>query len=331
MRQLRTPSIRRRHPDDVLVWVVGAGGLLGAALVRQFSGPLGNGHDIHLPGSLPWGDERALARALGEEAQRFQAAAGSEPWAVVWAAGQASTSSSDAQALGELRALELLIASIEQHRPIGHGAFFLSSSAGGVYAGSMNPPFTSHTAPAPLSAYGRLKLAQEELVTRRLGDHMAVIVGRFSNLYGPGQDLAKLQGLVSRLALAAVTREPVSMFVSLDTLRDYLFVDDAAAIASLHLEAALDAPYGSRIVVIASGQPTPLGRIIHTVEDVARVRIPIAYGSHASASAQALDLRLQPSDSNTTARYVVTTLPAGVRRVLDDIAARHQAAAVASR
>ena len=54
------------------------------------------------------------------------------------------------------------------------------------------------------------------------------MIGRFSNLYGPGQNLGKLQGLISRLALSAVTRQPINIFVPLDTIRDYVYVDDAA-------------------------------------------------------------------------------------------------------
>ena len=50
----------------------------------------------------------------------------------------------------------------------------------------------------------------------------AVLVGRIANLYGPGQNLAKPQGLVSQLCLANLTGQPLSIYVSLDTLRDYL-------------------------------------------------------------------------------------------------------------
>ena len=91
-------------------------------------------------------------------------------------------------------------------------------------------PFTEHTTPAPISAYGRAKLRSEEIATEfavRTGS--ALLVGRLSNLYGPGQDITKPQGLISQLCRAQLTRQPLSVYVSLDTMRDYLFVDDAAA------------------------------------------------------------------------------------------------------
>ena len=55
-----------------------------------------------------------------------------------------------------------------------------------------------------------------------------MVIGRIANLYGPGQDPTKAQGLVSQLCRAHLERRPTSIYVSLDTARDYLFVDDAA-------------------------------------------------------------------------------------------------------
>ena len=40
---------------------------------------------------------------------------------------------------------------LRDSRPSGRGTFFLSSSAGGVYAGSTHPPFSESTVPRPLS------------------------------------------------------------------------------------------------------------------------------------------------------------------------------------
>ena len=54
------------------------------------------------------------------------------------------------------------------------------------------------------------------------------MIGRIANLYGPGQNLDKPQGLVSQLCAAHLERRPVSIWVSLDTLRDYLYAPDCA-------------------------------------------------------------------------------------------------------
>jgi len=48
------------------------------------------------------------------------------------------------------------------------------------------------------------------------------MVGRMSNLYGPGQNLKKVQGLISQMCLRVLTRQPLVLYVPLDTIRDYL-------------------------------------------------------------------------------------------------------------
>jgi UDP-glucose 4-epimerase len=303
----------------VITWVVGGGGLLGSAVQRRCEDPFAST-------PVPWADPVAAAAVLRSDASRFQREAGGDPWAIVWAAGAATVSTSAESAAPELHALEALLTSVRDHRPAGRGAVFLTSSAGGVYAGSANPPFDMATTPVPLSPYGELKLAQERAATDLLADVCPLVVGRFSNLYGPGQNLGKLQGLISRLALSAVTRQPINIFVSLDTIRDYIYVDDAAAaLLAAVTEAARVEREGPRMLVVASGQPATVGQVIRTMNQVAKRRVPVALGSHPSATSQSLDLRLVPTVPATAS----TPLPTGMKAVFLDILRRVQTQSLA--
>jgi UDP-glucose 4-epimerase len=302
----------------LITWTIGAGGLLGRAITRR----LPAGFD---PGPIAWGEPARAAAQLSAAAAQFVDAAGEGRWAVIWAAGNAATASTEHDAAAELATFTALVDAIAQARPRGHGAFFLSSSAGGVYAGSTSPPFDATTPPQPLSPYGSLKLAQEALVRERLAGTCSVVIGRIANLYGPGQNLEKLQGLISRLALATVTKQSINMFVSLDTMRDYIYCDDAAAVIVHWVQRAIDSPTpDARIVVVASGQPVSLGYLIHLVQDIARTRIPVAFGVHASSTAQARDLRLNPTTDADVIRLIATPLAAGVKLTYLDILERYQ-------
>ena len=301
----------------MITWVVGAGGLLGSAVVRELG-------ESFQPGPVPWADPGQAAHTLREQAVEFARACGQEPWAIVWAAGQATTSSTHEQTASELTVYTAFVEAVRKHLPAGPGTVFITSSAGGVYGGSVGAPFDCGTEPRPLGTYGELKLAQEHVAIDVLGDKCQVIIGRVSNLYGPGQDLSKLQGLISRLALASITREPITMFVSLDTLRDYLYVDDAAAIIGCWLRRARELDGKPCIVVIAAGQSVSLGHVIATMQDITRTRIPVAYGAHASASAQSRDLRLIPTDPERMRPLVRMPLIAGAKRVHLDVLERHQ-------
>jgi UDP-glucose 4-epimerase len=270
---------------------------------------------------VPWADSDSAARVLREDTMRFFAHVAGAEWAIIWTAGAATVSSSSGQTALELASFTALCEAVRAAAPTGRGVFFVASSAGGVYAGSSHPPFDVATIPVPVSPYGELKLAQERVATEILADTCAVVIGRFSNLYGPGQNLDKLQGLISRLSLSAATSTPINIFVSLDTIRDYVYADDAAraTVALVEQTRATD-PARPVTSIIASGEPTTIGQLIRTVGQVTKRKVPVALGSHASAASQVADLRLVPSDP-ATAR---TPLPAGVRMVYLDIMDRLQ-------
>jgi UDP-glucose 4-epimerase len=155
---------------------------------------------------------------------------------------------------------------------------------------------------------------------------MPVVVGRISNLYGPGQDLSKAQGLISRLAICALTQQPINVFVSLDTLRDYVHVHDAAEqiLAWVGL-ARQDHSNGTRTVqtrIIASGESVSVAHVIRLTQTIVRRRIPVALGADRSAAAQGLDIRLVPSRDERLPRLPRTPLPVGIRSVIADVMQR---------
>lgn len=299
----------------MITWVVGGGGLLGSAIQRQC-------RQLFVPTPVPWADPAATASVFQRDASRFQSQAAEHPWAVVWAAGAATVAANTRSTERELDALKALLIGLRDHPPKGAGAVFLSSSAGGVYAGSADPPFSLSTAAVPLSPYGELKLAQEQAAKEVLDGLFPLIIGRFSNLYGPGQNMTKLQGIISRLALAAVTRQPINIFVPLDTIRDYVYVYDAAVAAWTFIMEAVDRQVPeSQTILIASGQAVTIGQVIHTMNQVTKGRVPVAFSSHHSAVRQALDLRVSPSPGVVTP----TPLPAGMRSTYLDVLQRMQA------
>lgn len=303
----------------MIVWVIGAGGLLGSAVQRCAE----KRDDTVLVSSLvPWSSPDATVSKICSDAKlirdllKNQAYSGRK-WAIVWAAGRATTASSaDAtdQELATFRGCLQVIGENLGSSP--NGTFALASSAGGVYAGSVNPPFSSSSQIHPLGPYGWLKVQQEEASREILDSGLDVVIFRIANLYGPGQDLNKPQGLISRLALTSVTKEPLTMFVPLDFKRDYISANDAAARLLHWIDVASS---GSVIRTIASGEATSLGYLVNLMKDITRVRTPIAYGLHESADFQSSDLRLVP-DRDASIDYLPrTSLPAGMKSVYEDV------------
>lgn len=295
----------------MITWTIGATGLLGSALVRQ--------HDASFdPGPIPWHDPAAAQGQLVAGVRAFARHVGDRPWHIQWAAGRATVSASASQTAPELVTLRTLVSAIGEHGPTGPGTFFLASSAGGMYAGSHPAPFDADSVARPISPYGHLKAQQEE-AARGLANRCTVVIGRIANLYGPSQRLDKAQGLISLLVQAAATRQSLNVFVPMDTIRDYIFIDDAAEVIT---RACADVSHSRvRVEVIASGQPVTIGQVIRLVEVVTKRKVPVALGSHPSSARQVRDLRLIPS---LRADHP-TGLPSGIQRIFADTVRRLQA------
>jgi UDP-glucose 4-epimerase len=299
-------------------WIIGSGGMLGSACSREAAR-----HGAHLFAAtpVPWGSPEASA-TLTADAARFREDVHDDDWAVVWAAGSSIVASRLDETTSELTVLQALLDALESDPPRGRGAFFLTSSAGGVFAGSANPPFDLDTPPAPLSPYGQLKLDQELAARTTLGGVIPLGIGRFANLYGADFNAAKGQGLIQQLCRAALLRQSLNLYVSMDTVRDYIYVDDAAAAAwGLVQRIVRQQPAEPVTAVIATGQPATVAQVIATVENVAHRRVSLALGTHPSARHQVIDLRLAPT-TELLGDTVATPLPAGIKRVVDALAGR---------
>jgi UDP-glucose 4-epimerase len=215
----------------------------------------------------------------------------------------------------EAEVFERFLAALE--RDLGaaaaRGRFFLASSVGGAYAGSSSPPFTESTPTRPLSAYGEVKLRMETALrhtVQALG--MRAVVARVTNLYGPGQDLGKGQGLISVIVESYVTGRPVSIFVSLDTLRDYVYADDCARVIEACMARVKNEPEGTTVTkIVGSMNALSVGAIIGEISRLRRKPVPIVLGQ-GTAVGQALDLRVRSEVWTDLDGLVSTTLPEGL-------------------
>ncbi|OBJ02821.1 hypothetical protein A5660_21390 [Mycobacterium alsense] len=302
----------------MFTWIVGRSGLLGSAVSRAMR-PKFTGLRV------PWENHDAAVEALDSDLERFIQEAGNDDWSVIWAAGSGVVGTTADKLAAETRIMSHLLARLRDSRPTGRGAFFLSSSAGGIYAGSAHPPFSESTAPKPLSPYGETKLAQEDMVQTKLAGRVPLVIGRFSNLAGPGQNMVKQQGLVSQLCRAAITRQSLNVFVPMETLRDYLYVDDAAAMVRTLVEKAVSGqPSAPVLRNISSQQPVSVCTVVRTVQQVAHRTVRIALGTSPSSTYHVRDLRLSTDFRNDFHRVAITPFPVAVKRVYDDVL-RHQA------
>lgn len=302
-------------PDPVTL-VVGAGGLLGRGVLAATPGP-------RIAARVRWATGAAtgdLERAVADLAAAADRADGR--WQVCWSAGAGVTATSAAALAAEVAAFETFLArlAMTMRQP---GTVLLASSAGGVYAGRDDPPYDEMHEPVPTSDYGRAKLRTEQA----LGDFAATsghrsIVTRIANLYGPGQNLAKPQGLVSHLCRSQLTGAPLPIYVPMDTVRDYLFVTDAAAMITRLLAIAADGRHDHIVKVLASGRAVTIGALIAECARVFRRRPRVVLAVSPLARYQASDLRLRSRCLPEVDALATTTLGAGIHATYEDLRLR---------
>lgn len=309
-----------------VTWVVGASGLLGrstSALAAH------RRHDV-VRSTIPWQDDcDTVVSALLDGAQQTIRHAGNDRCNLVWVAGAGVVGSSAEALAHELSVYQTFLGELEgllARRPR-NASLFLASSAGGVYAGAVGPPFTEATVVSPLAAYGQTKLAMEAS-TRTFVEHtgMPAMIGRISNLYGPGQNIAKPQGLISQLAKAYLLRTPILLYVSLDTIRDYLYVGDCARMVVRAVELMrADMPSASPIVkILASGRPTTIAELLGIFQRLFKRRAPLVLGDSPNRKLQVRDLRMRSQVWTELDRFLSTPLPAGIGQTINDLSARQR-------
>jgi UDP-glucose 4-epimerase len=275
-----------------LHWVVGAGGLLGSSVERDLRK---RGEAVFEGPRIAWGQSSAVPQ-LADALSRFLTASEDDAWTIYWCAGAATTASRPEALAGEIATVGAFLDELKSHpaKTLARGAIFLASSAGAVYGGSTGAPFTELSSPVPLGSYGSAKMEAEECFRRFVEQTgVGVLVGRIANLYGPGQSLSKPQGLISRLCLTTLTRTPLSVFVPMDTLRDYLYVDDCAALVTAGMQRThQDAGTRYHMKVLASGRSVSIIELLHQFRLVAKSRPYVVLGQSTESMLQSRDLRL---------------------------------------
>jgi UDP-glucose 4-epimerase len=230
---------------QTLTWVLGRGGLLGRNIESATTASTGKTELWQPAQTISWNDPSTASLQIEMEVARFfqRAEQLAVPWRVLWCAGAGVVATSRDELARETALVRRLVADVGRHLAstpslAPTGTIFFASSAGGVYAASEAPqPFDESSPVRALAPYGDAKLVQEALFTNLFEEHgVDLVIGRFSNLYGPGQNLTKPQGLVAHIGRAALRREPVSVYVPLDTIRDYLYAADAGQMVVAALE-----------------------------------------------------------------------------------------------
>jgi UDP-glucose 4-epimerase len=301
---------------------VGAGGLLGG----QVAAALARAGNPAITPRVRWAEPHNAASDLREGLADLMRRARGGPFAIAWCAGAAVTASTAAKLDEEREVFRGFLDALAGHPSRASATVFLASSAGGAYGGSPDrPPFTEHSATGSLSAYGDTKLAMEQAARDCAeASGATVLCGRIANLYGPGQNLAKRQGLISQICLAEVTGRPLVVSAPLETRRDYLFAPDCAEMVVeglCQVRERVDASTPTVTKILASGRSVSIAAVLDVAQGVFGRRVPLADAVPEEAG-QAPDMTLRSVVWPELDRHVRTSLEQGITATVRDVARR---------
>ena len=291
------------------MWILGQGGFLGTAVARS---AITAGYTVFEGRSIPWGNHGLRLDALTQLADQFgEFSIGGIP-VIVWAAGADGVS--ERRDESEVESFKDFVGAISASSSLRNAKVVVCSSAGGVYGSSPHPPFSISSTIAAANQYGANKIAIETIAQTDLPSSMHVHIARITNLYGPWP--GPRQGLVNRICTAAATRKALQIYVPLDTVRDYIYVDDAADLLIMESAAAESA---RSVSLIGSGENSSVGEVIKTVTNVTHRKVPISLAYLESTKLQPRDLRMSPSWRNRNLPFAPMSLAEGVKRLFDSL------------
>ncbi len=241
--------------------------MLGGAVTREIRCLNASVYQYHQP--FEWKNPERITVQFGRAIKEFLAGLSSDDnWEIYWAAGTGTMGGARGDLNGEVSIFGIFLALLHDQLSEckASGLFGFASSAGAIYAGSLDFEITEKSAVSPLNEYATTKLLQEKMLEDFVSacGNVRSLVARFSTLFGPGQAFGKRQGLLSHIVRCALRHQPVEIFVPLDTSRDYLYVDDAAR----YFVASLRAQHGHggmmRVKIISFEQSITISEIIST-------------------------------------------------------------------
>ncbi|MBK1694465.1 hypothetical protein CKO09_06890 [Chromatium weissei] len=302
----------------IKAWVIGSGGLLGSALCRVLQA---NGTKLFFPTErFCWNNVSVLKNQISLSVEAFaMQISDSDQWEIYWSAGIGTMNSRVDELVQETNALSLLLHAIQMHPrlSIQYGSVVFASSAGAIYAEASDDVITEESPITPNSNYAREKLVQEDMLRSIIlsNSQLTVLIARISTLYGQNSSIGKKQGLISHIARCVIQHKPIHIYVPFDTIRDYINVNDAAALIVVTLR-FFDKKLGIFTKIIASEKPTSVAEIVSVFRKVAK-RSPLVITT-ASSLGDAYTHRVQFRSivSPLNSHFSQTSLVIGISQVL---------------
>jgi nucleoside-diphosphate-sugar epimerase len=185
--------------------------------------------------------------------------------------------------------------------------FHYISSAGGLFEGQR--VINSASRPAPVRPYGRLKLAQEQVLQNSF-DESEIAIYRPSSVYGPMVQKTQ-QGLISNLVHNGRNGRVTILDADVMALRDYVFSSDIGNFVAKRIRSGNTGVDGSRVHFLVSSRCSSIFEVTRKIERTLKLRLRYRYDLFFGNSSD-----ITFSDSVLPPDWSPSTLDVGLRQFL---------------
>ena len=286
-------------------FVIGSSGLIGSAIVNNVE------NAQPFPIRMPWDN-------LEQCISNFESWIVAKPnTGIVWAAGNSGVSATKEILKAEMMLFRAFLNAVKRNE-VQISYVLMVSSAGGVYGEASDEVITEGTIPNPISDYGNSKLQQEiELTELASSARFRTLIARVSNAYGPRQDLNKKQGLISHLVQAALSNQPITIYVPMETKRDYIFADDVGAKISKFISICEGKDYKTEVKIISSGVSSSISEVVSEIDRLTGMSTPIVFAEQRETGLQPTSLVFESSVLTAIEDYACTSLAEGIGFIIE--------------
>lgn len=137
------------------------------------------------------------------------------------------------------------------------------SSGGAIYGNQEKKKLSEDDPQNPISPYAISKLAIEKyLEYYRLNFGLDYLILRYSNPYGPGQNIVGSQGIIPIFLNLVKQGKPITIFGDGENMRDYIFIDDAIEATK---KIAFKGNTKFRIYNVGKGDGTTINEVVDAI------------------------------------------------------------------
>jgi nucleoside-diphosphate-sugar epimerase len=185
--------------------------------------------------------------------------------------------------------------------------FHYISSAGGLFEGQR--VINDKSIPAPVRPYGRLKLAQEQVLRNSFGKN-EIAFYRPSSVYGPMVQKTQ-QGLINNLVSNGRNRRVTVLDAHVMALRDYVFSGDIGNFVAKRIRSGNTEVDGSPVHFLVSSRCSSIFEVVQKIERTLKLNLQFRYDESFGNNSN-----ITFSDSVLPPGWSPSTLDVGIRQFL---------------